>query len=297
MGNFNTLFFTEKLDDMKMYLSIILCSLINLSLVSQDVKIFQSDMLVKQWETPQTLSIPESVCYDSASGLLYVLNINGKPIEKDENGFISTLGLDGKIQELKWVSGLDAPKGMGIFNGILYVTDIDRVAAIDIKNKSIRKFYEFPEAKFLNDIAIDQSGAVYISDMNSTRIYRIYQERAEVWLDDPLLTNPNGLFADNDQLLIGCNKVIMAGTRDKKINPYLDQTGGIDGLEATGHGQYIFSDWSGRVYMVGTDKKIEKILDTTPAGINAADIEYIPDLHLLLVPTFGDNRIVAYQLK
>jgi hypothetical protein len=240
---------------------------------SQDKEIFQSDNLIKKWETPQVLQTPESVCFDPSTSNLFVSNINGKPIEKDGNGFISLLTIDGKITELNWVEGLNAPKGMGIFNGILYVTDIDRVAAIDI------------------------NGAVYISDMMSTRIYSIIEDKTETWLDDKLLTSPNGLFVENDVLMIGCSKIMMANIKNRKLLTWLEATGDIDGIEGIGDGRYLFSDWSGSVYLVGTDKKIEKILDTTPAGINAADILYIQALHLLLVPTFGDNRVFAYQLK
>ena len=32
----------------------------------------------------------------------------------------------GKVTQLKWVDGLDAPKDMGIFGGLLYVTDISK---------------------------------------------------------------------------------------------------------------------------------------------------------------------------
>lgn len=277
--------------------AITLLAFLTKSANSQDVKTFQSDKLVKKWETAQAFKTPESVCYDPSTGNLFVSNINGKPIEKDGNGFISLLTIDGQIAELNWLTGLDAPKGMGIFNGILYVTDIDRVAAIDIKNKSLKKFYEFPEAKFLNDIAIDLYGSVYVSDMMSTRIYRISEDKAEVWLDDKILTSPNGLFVENDELMVGCDKIVLANIKNGKIFTWLEETGGIDGLEATGDGRYIFSDWSGSVYLVDSDKKIEKILDTAPAGMNAADIEYIPALHLLLVPTFGDNRVFAYQMK
>jgi len=282
---------------MKTIILFILTSLIAHFAFSQDTKIFQSDKLTKIWETPATLLTPESVCYDPVTKTLFVSNINGKPTEKDDNGFISLLTVEGEILELRWLSGLNAPKGMGIFNGMLYVTDIDRVAVIDIKKKSILKFFEFPEAKFLNDIAVDQNGAVYVSDMMSTRIYRIYEDKTEIWLDDASLTGPNGLFVENDELLVGCKKIVRVSLKDKTITPWLEETGGIDGLEAVGDGRYVFSDWQGNVYLVDKDRKIEKILDTTPAGINAADIEYIPTLNLLLVPTFGDNRVVAYQLK
>jgi hypothetical protein len=282
---------------MKTIILFIVSSLMAYSAFAQDTKIYQSEKLDKKWETPATLLVPESVCFDASSQAIFVANINGKPTDKDGNGFISLLNLDGEIKELKWAIGMHAPKGMGIYNGILYVSDIDRVAAIDIKNKSILKFFEFPEAKFLNDIAIDQNGAVYISDMMSTRIYRIFDDKTEIWLDDSNLTNPNGLFVENDELMIGCNKIVRVSLKDKKITTWIENTGGIDGLEAVGDGAYIFSDWQGNVYLVRTDKKTTKILDTTPAGINAADIEFITEKRLMLVPTFNDNRIVAYQLK
>jgi sugar lactone lactonase YvrE len=278
------------------FYAVMLCFFTN-SGISQDDKIFQSDKLVNKWETPPELLVPESVCFDPAGNVLYVTDINGKPAEKDGNGFISKLSIDGKILELRWMTGLNAPKGMGIYNGNLFVTDIDRVAEIDITNKKIIKFYDFPDARFLNDIAIDQKGAVYISDMMSARIYRIYEDKTDIWLDDEILTGPNGLFVDGNQLLIGCGKIVRAGTDDKKITAWIDNTGNIDGLEGTGDGRYLFSDWQGNVYLVGTDKKMEKILNTSSEGINAADIEFIPSGKLLLVPTFNDNRVMAYELK
>jgi hypothetical protein len=282
---------------MNLYLIFSLVVLMPLAGFPQENKIFQSEKLLKKWETPAMFFIPESVCYNAGNQALFISNVNGKPSEKDGNGFISLLGIDGYIQELRWVTGLNAPKGMGIFEGKLYVTDIDRVAVIDIQMKSIIKFYEFPEAEFLNDIAIDKYGAVYISDMMSTRIYRINNGKTEIWLDDPVLTNPNGLFVEGNELVIGCNKIIKVGLNDKKINLFIDETGGIDGLEGLGNGPFLFSDWQGNIFVTNNEKKIEKLLDTTPAGINAADIEYIPDMKLLLVPTFSDNRVMAYHLE
>lgn len=264
---------------------------------SQEKEIFISDCLEKKWETPSDFKVPESVCYDPLNQVLYVANINGKSSEKDDNGFISILSLEGEIKEMEWVGGLHAPKGMGIYDGKLYVTDIDRVAEIDISSGSIVKFYDFPGSQFLNDIDIDENGAVYISDMRTTAIYRIYNGKQELWLDDEILTGPNGLFVEGEELLIGCKKIVRADIKDKTMQIYLDDTGGIDGLKGTGEGGYLFSDWLGNVYLVHKDKSIEKILDTSGAGINAADIEYIPAMKLLLVPTFNDNRVMAYELQ
>jgi len=257
-----------------------------------------NDMLSKSWETAPGLLTPESVCYYPDSSFFFVSNINGKPLENDGNGFISVLDADGKILELQWISGLNAPKGMGIYRGKLYVTDINRVAKIDIATRTIEIFYEFPKAQFLNDIAIDASGNVYISDMISSKIYRIANGLKQVWMEDPALVSPNGLYVEGEELLVGCdNKILRIEIKFKRINEWISETGGIDGLKAIGQGQYLFSDWQGSVYLVNADKTIEKILDTSASGINAADIEYIPATRLLLVPTFNDNRVVAYELK
>lgn len=59
------------------------------------------------------------VIYDPVSNFIYVSNINGQPWDQDGNGFISKLDLDGKIVERQWVTGLSAPKGLGIHNGHL----------------------------------------------------------------------------------------------------------------------------------------------------------------------------------
>src|SRR5262245_28396130 len=79
------------------------------------------------------LSTPESVLYDEANDRYLVSNINGKPLDVDNNGFVAELSPDGKVTKEKWIAGgqnkvtLNAPKGLAIANGVLYVTDIDTV--------------------------------------------------------------------------------------------------------------------------------------------------------------------------
>ena len=59
-------------------------------------------------------------------------SINGQILEKDGNGYISRLSPDGKVVSAKWVTGLNAPKGLRSAGGVLWVADIDEVVAIDI---------------------------------------------------------------------------------------------------------------------------------------------------------------------
>ncbi len=252
-------------------------------------------MLTLIWKTPSDLKIPESVIYTEEA--IYVSNINGSPTEENGEGFISILNKEGKIMQLKWITGLNAPKGMGISGDRMYVADIHNLVEIDINNSKIIGIYQAEGSKFLNDIAIDPQGRVYISDMKKDVIYRFADGKLEKWLESDLLVSPNGLFSDHQNLMIGTkNRILKVNTESKSIESYIENTGGVDGLEAVGGGKYIFSDWLGHIHIADPETKKVLLLDSTADKINAADINYIPSKQLLLVPTFLDNRIMAYHL-
>ena len=201
------------------------------------------------------------------------------------------------MKVLHWVDGLDAPKGMGIFKGALFVTDIDRVVKIDIASAAISKEYPVEGAKFLNDIVIGKDGDVFISDMATGIIHRIHDDAIGPWLKDASIDGPNGLNIENGELLIGTRKGILSvRLEDKRQWLLVSHAGGIDGLEPDGQGNYVISDWSGKVQRVNPDDPAILIFDTSKDGINAADIQYLPELNLLLVPTFGANRVDAYEV-
>ncbi len=247
------------------------------------------------WETASDLQIPESVLYTEEA--IYVANINGSPTEENGEGFISILNKDGKIKQLKWLTGLNAPKGMGIYHDKLYVADIHTLVEIDIKKSKIIGIYNAEGSIFLNDIAIDPQGKVYISDMKKNVIYRFSDGKVEKWLQSEHLVSPNGLFSNHPDLMIGTkNSILKVNTESKSVLTYIENTGGIDGLEEVGEGKYIFSDWMGHIHIASPDTKKILLLDSTPDKINAADINYVPSKQLLLVPTFLDNRVMAYHL-
>ena len=110
---------------------------------------------------------PESVYADGGS--YYVSNVNGGPLDKDGNGFISKVSGDGKMTTLKWIEGMNAPKGMVMNGGKLYVSDIDDLIEIDAAAGKITATYPAEGAVFLNDTAVDEAGNVYVSDIASAR--------------------------------------------------------------------------------------------------------------------------------
>jgi hypothetical protein len=284
---------------MKKYVMLTLVFLLPVMMVSSCKKKELSG-LDKIWETEPVLQTPESVMYDSANDLFYVSNINGKPLDKDGNGFISKVGLDGKILALKWVEGFDAPKGMGIYKDNLYVTDIDSVAQISIKDGKITARYKAKDARFLNDIAIDTAGTLYVSDTDTNRIYRLKDAIFEVWNDSKEVAGPNGMYMKGDIVVVGVKGAILnININDNSLSTEVGntETGGVDGLKLYGKESYIISDWAGKVMQVGKNIKGVVLSDTTPQKINAADFEYLCSKNMIYVPTFFDNRVVAYRLK
>jgi hypothetical protein len=251
------------------------------------------------WSTQAVFKTPESVIFNTAENEIYVANINGKPSEKDGNGFISKLTSTGEVQSLHWVDGLNGPKGMGIFGNLLYVADIDRVAVIDIAKGQIIRMYEVPGSVFLNDITVTNEGVVYVSDSEAATIYSIKQEKVEKVTNGPTLEGVNGLWAENGYLLAGTKKNIQkVNYQTGEPSLFIDNTGSIDGLVPSGSiDEYFISDWVGHVSIVSKSKQRVQILDLASSKVNAADIWYVPSKKLLLVPTFYDNRILAYEYK
>jgi len=151
--------------------------------------------ITKLWETLNVLKNPESVAYAPKQNVLFVSNINGKPDQKDQNGFISKVSpSNGSIIELNWVTGLNAPKGIAISNNNsrLYVSDITDLVEIDIGTGKIIKRFNAPGSAFLNDVVSDNQGNIYVSDTVTNTIYKLATNTRDnntsslqVWLQSP----------------------------------------------------------------------------------------------------------------
>jgi hypothetical protein len=114
-------------------------------------------------------------------------------------------------------------------------------------------------------------------------------------MDDARLEGVNGLWAEGGNLYAGNNSVWAIDPVSKSIAKLFSGTGGVDGLETIGNRHFIFSNWAGRIYI--TEKgKIIKLLDTSEIELNSADIDFVPDQNIVLVPTFFSNNVDAYKL-
>ncbi len=249
--------------------------------------------LEKIWETDTTLAIPESVLYDN--NVLYVSLIDGQPWGIDGKGEIAKLDKNGKIINASWATGLNAPKGMGIWNKKLFVADVTEVVIINTATGKIEIKIPVEGAKGLNDITIDSKGTVYVSDSQLGKVHKIKNDKAELYLSG--LTGVNGLKAVGNDLYILTAKDVFKVGADKKLVSIAKMEIGGDGIEPVGNGDYIVSCWVGLIYYMDKDGKMQTLLDTREQKKSTADIGYNSSQRIVYVPTFFKKSVVAYHLK
>ena len=257
----------------------------------------QKHTLVKKWETDSIFKVPESVLFDPIYKVLFVSNIDGTdPWAADGAGSIGKMDSDGKNIIVEWVKGLQAPKGMGMYDGKLYVADLTEVIVIDIKGGTIEKRIPVPGAMGLNDISIDTKGVIYVSDSKARKVYEIKNEVAEVFLEN--LKGPNGvLIYRKDFYVLDAGGLYKMNIDKSLIKLTEGMEGGTDGVENVRKNDFIVSTWGGVIYYVNGDGFKQVLLDGRSAKMNSADIGFDAKTKTVFVPTFWRNSIAAYEVK
>jgi outer membrane protein assembly factor BamB len=251
---------------------------------------------------------PESAVLDAGDGVIYVSNVNGDASAADGNGYIAKLSLKGEVLDKEWVTGLNAPKGLALHDGKLYVSDIDELAVIDTASGEITARHKAPGATFLNDVTAAEDGRVFVSDMMQNQIWKLEGDQFEMWLQDAALDNPNGLLAEPDRLVVAAwgkpkedfstdvpGHLLAVDYQSKKVTDIGsgEPIGNLDGVEADSQGGYLVTDWfSGGLYHIGEDGKAELLMDLKQGS---ADHEFVPDENLAIIPMMMEGTVDAYK--
>jgi sugar lactone lactonase YvrE len=261
------------------------------------------------WEV-KGLAQPESVVQDPATGSIYVTNIAGAIMQKDGNGFIARLRPDGTIIEREWVKGLNAPTGMALHDRTLFVADVDELIEINVASGEIAKRHEAKGAVFLNDVAVGEDGTVYVSDTPMNTIWRLKDGTLEPWLANDTLNGPNGLLPQGDKLIVASFGKLPGEGQKQELGGLLvvdleDQSvsklgsgepiGNLDGLQLLQQGVYLVTDWAaGVLYRVDAKGKADRLIKLSKGS---ADLIYLPDKKIVLIPIMLNNSLVAYALE
>lgn len=265
----------------------------------------------KLWTQEKGLATPESAYYDAVTDRIYVSNIAGQPGEKDGKGWISSLKVDGSVEHERLVEGLDAPKGLGVHAGILWVADLSGAVGIDLKTRKIVHRVPLGAAgSFINDIAIATDGTIYVSDMTKARIYAIKDGKASTLIEgEEHIDLPNGLAVQDDTLWVAswgrdmqpdfatktAGSLISIDLKTKSSKVALRGLGNLDGLVALGEGRWLISDWkAGKLYSWRTGEPTAKELAQGFQG--SADLGLIPNANIVLIPEMQKNALHAYSI-
>jgi sugar lactone lactonase YvrE len=267
---------------------------------------------------------PESVLYDAAGDVYLVSNINGGGLAADNNGFISRVSPAGEVLALKWIEGgvngvtLNAPKGSAIAGGILYVADIDHVRLFDATTGLPTGSIRFAGATFLNDVASDKKGNVYVSDIGfrlnaagtglepsgTDAIYRIDRRSGAVSVvaQGTALNHPNGLAVLKGGKLQVVSFDPFGNTREiyvidkngRRRNTLAMPAGLLDGVVALdGKDELLVSSWeTSSIYGIDGDS-IRVVATNLP---NPADIGFDTLRRRILIPLFDANTVVIQPL-
>jgi hypothetical protein len=257
---------------------------------------------------------PESVLHDTEADVYLVSNINGGPLDKDGNGFISRVSPEGDVIDLRWIDGeadgvtLHAPKGMAVQGSTLFVTDIDCVRRFDRASGEPTGEVCPQNVSFLNDIAAAPDGtSLFFTDTGldasfaptgTDAVYRLSEgDRVTVLIRDPDLGAPNGVAVGNRGIFVVTfmsGEVFRLDAEGNRTDVMPGSEGQYDGIEMMDDGGFLLSSWGDQaVYRVAGDGSRSRVL----SGVDApADIGVDRMRNRVLVPLFNADEVRVVPL-
>lgn len=239
---------------------------------------------------------PEGVAL-SPDGAYFISNVGGE--ETDGDGFISKLGADGTLAVAHFIDGLDGPKGMAVYDGFLYVTDVVRVRTYDAVSGEAGAVIEIPGANYLNDATV-WNDEVYISDSGTARIWRLSAEGPVVWREGEELKGVNGLLGAGETMLVstmttGSLFEASAGGGWREIASGMTDADGIGVVPESAGGGYLVSSWPGEIHYVAPDGEVTSLLNQRVDEILQNDLTMFGDI--VIVPNWVPGTVTAWRIN
>ena len=265
---------------------------------------------VKPWFVRDGFVAPEAVRYDPDQDVYFVGNWGPGPASAtDNNGYISRMKPDGQIENLKFIAGgtnrvvLHAPRGMYIVGDTLWVADADAVRGFNRRTGEKVANYDFSgfDRGFLNDLAADATGTVYITDTGKNKLYKVQgQGGPTVVVSDSALGSPNGITWDaaNNRFIIvpfGGYKGIRAWVPGTSSMTIVGESTGAkyDGVEVLSVGRVLVSSQADSSLHIFSGNSGHAIIHTLGPP---ADIAVDTKRNRVAVPVVALNHVEIYEL-
>lgn len=262
---------------------------------------------------------PSAIVYDRVRDLYWVSNLNGEGPRGQ--GFISRLEPDAERSTLNYIDGqrqgvpLDAPRGLAVFDDVLYVADRGMVHKFKASSGEPIGSIELPGAVFLSDVAVAVDGSLYVADVGSApddaaipnagadAVYQVSPAgQVSIVARRPNLGGPFALAANEAGLWVTCS-----GTNELLLLvPSADDEAVADagrltlpgatprGLISLPDGTFVISSQStGTVYRGFRNGPFQPII----AGLEGpADLGYDTRRQRLLIPLLGGHSLAIFEL-
>lgn len=256
--------------------------------------IFAITSMVFTGLTYSQYSSPESVTYDSVSSRYFVSNTSSR--------IISQRDLQGNVSD--FVNVGSSIHGVTVHGGRVYVCNGTRVRGYDLSNASEVFNVQIAGSSFLNDLAIDASGMIYVSDFTARRIYKVNSANQDYWTYVASTTNtPNGVYVDapRNRLLVCCwgssAPIRAVSFADSSITtlvttPYSN----LDGITLDRSDNVYVSTW-GIQSVVKYDINFSQAPVIVTGGLsNPADIFVNKSKDTLAIPNAGNNTVTFVNI-
>ncbi len=260
---------------------------------------------------------PRAIIYDAAADVYLVSNVNGNPLEEDENGFVSRVSPDGEVLALEWIPSdgeparIDAPKGMAIRGDTLFVTDIRCVRIADRESGEIHETRCLDDVTSLTGIDVAEEGSFFVSDSgyelangasvpsSSDALYRLTfraNQAGGTLARAPDVNHPQGV-------AVGSRGIFVATAVGEllRFTPAGERTTILSSPEQVFEG-VVFLAGGGFAYSSSADSAVY-LVDGTGAvslligGIDSpGDLGYDPVRNRVLIPLFNENRLLFVDL-
>jgi len=251
---------------------------------------------------------PEAVRYDPDQDVYFVGNWGpGSASATDNNGYISRMKPDGQIETMKFIAGgtngvvLHAPRGMYIVGDTLWVADADAVRAFDRKTGAKLASVDFSsiDRGFLNDVAADATGTIYVTDTGRNKLYKV-QGGPTLVVADSGLGAPNGITWDagNKRFIIvpfgGSHSLRAWVPGTTTLTDVATSTGAKwDGVEVLSGGRILASSQADSSIHIFNGATGHAIIHTQGGP---ADIAVDTKRNRVAVPVVALNHVEIYQL-
>jgi hypothetical protein len=261
---------------------------------------------------------PAAVVVDTVADVYLVSNVNGVEGVVDGNGFISRISPEGEVLDVYWISSvntavaLNSPRGMAIRGDSLIVADGECLRIFHRVTGADEGYNCLDGIGYITDVDFGPDGSVFITDggyqgtddglvpSGSDAVYRIIlsdESRGSTLARSDDLGNPSAIAVGRRGIFVATEttgeifSLTPSGERSNVFSPSERRVRGITFLP---DGGFVFSSWGdSALYGVSDAGQVSRLVE----GLDEPGSPgYDPARNRLIVPLFGENRLVFIDL-